>query len=218
MQALIRRPNAPLLFTAMAVAGCLIFGVAISALMLEPSAVVGDRLPELTCLQVAFTPERYTDVFLSFSPEARAAILQLLIPGDVVFAWGYGFMLAGLTALLAMRLPQQWQKAGALVMWAPLAASALDCVEDVFLYSIAGQLVDNPAAVIAAALPLLAGLAAVTKYFLLSVVTPVFGIAGIVKGITHDKSVGAIVLYVVLGLLLFSMVLRPLQQIPPCFQ
>jgi len=201
----------------MAMAGFLIFGFAIGVLMLPPSEIIGARLPDLTCLQVAFTPERYSNVFLSFSAAGQAAIRDLLVPGDIVFAWGYGFMLAGLTGLLAMRLPHQWQSIGALVMWAPLAASALDCIEDVFLYAMAGQLLDNPMSAIAPALPLLAGAAALLKYTALAVITPAFGVAGIIKGMGVDRSIGALVLYVVLGLLLFSMILRPLQQIPPCF-
>ena len=217
MLALMRRPHAPMIFLLMTVGGLVVFGFAIGVLMAAPAALVGDRLPDLTCLQVAFTPDRYTDVFLSFSPESRAAILQLLVPGDVVFAWGYGFMLAGLTGLLALRLPRKWQAVGALVIWAPLAASMLDCIEDTFLYAIAGQLVADPTATVAAALPLLAGIAAVLKYLALVVVTPAYGIAGIFVGLSMDRSLSALVLYVVLGLLLIMMILRPLQQIPPCF-
>lgn len=217
MQALLRTPNAPWLFTAMTVFGVAVFGFAIGALMTEPGAVLGERLPELTCLQVAFTADRYAQVFLGFSPQQQAAILRLLVPGDVVFAWGYGFMLAGLTGLLAIRLPGRWLYYGAIVMWAPLAASTLDCIEDTFLYALAAQLLDDPATVIGPTLPLLAGLAATFKYIALAVVTPAYGVAGIIKGWSVDRSVGALFLYVILGLLLFSMILRPLQQVPPCF-
>ena len=217
MLALIRRPNAPWLFLAMTLAGFAIFGFAIGALMLEPSEALGDRLAELTCLQVAFTPQRYAAVFLSFPAEAQAAIPRLLIPGDVVFAWGYGLQLAGLLGLLAMRLPAGWQPAGALVMWAPLAASTLDCIEDIFLYNSANLLLADPSAALPAAMTLLAGVAATLKYLALAVISPAFGIAGIAKAVGTDRSGAALVLYAVLGLLLFSMVLRPLQQVPPCF-
>jgi len=217
MQSLMRMPNAPRLLGLMVLAGFIIFGFATSVLMLEPSQLLGDRLAEMTCLQVAFVPERYASVFLSFSPEARVAIQQLLFPGDIVFAWGYGFLLAGLTGLLALRLPGDWLKYGALIMWAPLLASMLDCIEDIFLYAAAGQLISDPSSSINVAIPLLAGVAATFKYLALSVVTPVYGIAGIMKGLSTDRSFAALLLYVVLGLLLFSMILRPLQQIPPCF-
>ncbi|MBT8421800.1 MAG: hypothetical protein HKN56_03590 [Gammaproteobacteria bacterium] len=217
MEALLRWRNAPQLCLAMTLAGFAVFGFAISQLMLGPSEVLGDRLAELTCLQVAFTPERYSSVFLSFSAAAQAAIRNLLVPGDVVFAWGYGLQLAGLTGLLALRLPQPWRRVGAIVMWAPLLASALDCVEDVFLYTMAGQLIDNPAATIAPALPLLAGIAATLKYAALALITPTYGLAGIAVGLSVDRRVTSLLLYAIFGLLLVSMILRPAQQIPPCF-
>lgn len=216
MEALMRRPFAPRLFGAMALAGMLIFGFAIGVLMGPPSQVVGDRLAELTCLQIAFTPSRFSDVFLGFTPDMQQAVVQLLVPGDIVFAWGYGFLLAGLTGLLAIRLPGQWQRWGALVMWAPLLASTFDCIEDVFLYGMATRLVADPTAELVALLPLLAGIAATIKYVALVVVTPAYGLAGIGKGLSVDRSVGALLLYAFLGLNLVQMILRPLQQIPPC--
>jgi hypothetical protein len=217
LHALIVRPNAPWLFLATAVAGAGLFGFAIGALMLEPSAALGDRLPELTCLQVAFTPARFSEVFLSFDAGARAAIPRLLAPGDMVFAWGYGLLLAGLTGLLTLRLTGGWQRAGVWVMWAPLVAATLDCVEDVFLYVMADGLLTDPGWAMPGALPLLAGIAASVKYFALSVVTPAFGLAGIVRAVADDRSLVALLLYALLGLFLVSMVLRPAQQIPPCF-
>lgn len=217
MQVLMRRPNSALIFGLLALAGFLIFGIATGVLMAEPAKVVGDRLAELTCLQVAFTPERYAAVFQSFPPDMQRAVLELLLPGDVVFAWGYGFLLAGLIGLLAMRLPRQWQQWGALVFWAPLLAATLDCVEDVFLFAIGTQQVAEPGVAIAASLPLLAGIAATLKYLALSVVTPAYGLAGIVKGLTVDRSLIALLLYLFLGVLLISMMLQPLQRVPLCF-
>jgi len=217
MQVLMRRPNSALYFGLLALAGFLIFGVAIGVLMAEPAKVVGDRLAELTCLQIAFTPERYTAVFQSFPPDMQRAVLKLLLPGDVVFAWGYGLLLAGLIGLLAMRLPGEWQRWGAMIFWAPLLAATLDCVEDVFLFAIGTQQLAEPGVAIAASLPLLAGIAATLKYFALSIVTPAYGLAGIVKGLTFDRSIIALLLYLFLGLLLISMVLQPLQRVPLCF-
>lgn len=216
MESIMRRPNAPWIFGVMAIAGMLIFGFAIGVLMGPPSQVVGDRLAELTCLQVAFTPERFTNVFLAFPPEMQAAVVQLLMPGDLVFAWGYGFLLAGLMGLLVIRLPGKWYRLGALVMWAPLLASTFDCIEDVFLLTMSTQLVADETAVIVPLLPLLAGIAATIKYIALVVVTPAYGLAGIAKGLSVDRSIGALLLYAFLGLNLALMILRPLQQIPPC--
>lgn len=212
-----RRPNSALLFGLMAFAGFVIFGIATGVLMAEPAAVIGERLSELSCLQVAFTPERYAAVFLSFPAEMQRAALALLFPGDIVFAWGYGFLLAGLTGLLALRLPGKWQWWGALVLWAPLFASTLDCVEDIFLYTIGQQFMADSGAEVANALPLLAGIAATLKYFALSVVTPAYGLAGIGKGLTVDRSIGALLLYAFLGMWLVSMIIQPLQRIPLCF-
>jgi hypothetical protein len=217
MQVLMRRPNSALLFGLIALAGFALFGIAIGVLMAEPAKVVGDRLAELTCLQVAFTPERYTAVFQSFPADMQQAALELLFPGDMVFAWGYGLLLAGLTGLLAMRLPGRWQQWGAFIFWAPLLAATFDCVEDVFLFTIGTQQIADPGAAVAAALPLLAGIAALLKYAALSVVTPAYGIAGIGKGLIVDRSVGALLLYAFLGLLLLSMILQPLQRVPLCF-
>ncbi len=214
MQTLMRRPNAPVVFALIAAAGFLIFGFATGVLMAEPAAVVGDRLAELTCLQIAFTPERYSEVFLSFTPAGQRAILALLMPGDIVFAWGYGLLLAGLLGLLAMRLPGKWQQWGAILLWAPLLAATLDCIEDVFLFAAGSQVLSSTR--VAAMLPLLAGTAAVLKYLALSVAAPAYGLAGIGRGLREDRSIGALLLYLFLGLLLIMMVLRPLQQIPPC--
>jgi len=217
MQVLMRRPNTPWLFGLMALAGFGIFGFATSVLMLGPSEVLGTRLSEMTCLQMAFTPERYSAVFLSFSEQQREAIVALLVPGDLVFAWGYGFLLSGLLGLLALRLPGGWQRWGALIMWSPLLASTFDCIEDVFLYTMAQQLVGNPQAVIAAALPMLASIAAILKYTALSVIPPLYGLAGIAKGVFSDRSFASWLVYILLGLLLISMLLKPIQDIPACF-
>jgi len=217
MRALMLRPNAHLLFGGTALVGFLLFGLAIGVLMGPPSQVVGDRLPELTCLQMAFTPARFSGFFLDFPLPMRVAIADLLVPGDLVFAWGYGLLLAGLTGLLAMRLPGRWQTMGALLMWAPLVAATFDCVEDVFLWTLAQQLLADERATVAAALPLLASISATVKYLALVVVTPAYGLAGIAKGIAVDRSAGALLLYGFLGLNLMLIILRPLQQIPPCF-
>ncbi|MEE4186775.1 MAG: hypothetical protein V2J12_13515, partial [Gammaproteobacteria bacterium] len=168
-------------------------------------------------LQVAFTPARFSTFFLAFPQPVRVAIAELLVPGDLVFAWGYGLLLAGLTGLLAMRLPGRWQSTGALLLWAPLVASTFDCVEDVFLWTMAQQLLADESARLAAALPLLASLAATLKYLALVVVTPAYGLAGIAKGFGVDRSIGALLLYGFLGLNLMLIILRPLQQLPPCF-
>lgn len=197
----------------MTLAGVGIFGFATGVLMAPFASVLGDRLPELTCLQVAFTGARFADVFGSFTPEQQAAIAQLLIPGDVVFAWGYGLLLTGLLGLLTLRLPGGWQRAGRVLMWTPLVASALDCIEDLFLHALAVA----PAGSDPGLLPLLAGIAATLKYLNLSVLAPAYGIAGSIKGMTHDRRAGGLVIYLLVVVNALAFVARPLQQIPACF-
>jgi hypothetical protein len=214
---LLRLPYASRVFAAMSFAGLGIFILAVAVLMQPAASIVGERTAELVCFQLAFTAERATEIVLSFPQEGREAIGQLLVPGDLALAWGYGLVLAGLLGLLTMRLPGKWLRAGAFFMWAPLLATVLDCVENMFLYSTVSQLAANPTAVIAPAIPMLAGLAATAKWLALSVVTPAYGFAGIAKGITIDRRVSSWVVYGLLAMTLFSMVQKPLQDIPPCF-
>jgi len=218
MQTLLRMPRAPLTFSAMAVFGVIVFGLAVGVLMQPPVQIVGmDRTSELVCLQLAFTPERAAAVVLAFPEEARPAIADLLVPGDLALAWGYGFLLAGLTALLVMRLTGAWFRVGAIAMWIPLVASTFDCIENAFLYAIVVALAENPDAVIVAFLPLMAGIASSIKWVALCVLTPAFGFAGIVKGMTIDRSWSALIIYVLLFVSLLSMVMKPVQDIPACF-
>ena len=134
MQKLFRMTRASFFFAAMSLAGLGIGAFAIGRLMLPNSAPLGDRMGEMTCLQLAFTAERASSLIGSFPAEAQAAMRALLVPGDITFAWSYGFILAGLVALLARRLDGAWFRAGAVAMWFPIAASVLDVIEDVFLF------------------------------------------------------------------------------------
>jgi len=218
MQTLLRAPRAPLNFSLIAVLGVIVFGLAVGVLMQPPVQIVGqERTSELVCLQLAFTPERAGAVVLAFPQEARVAINQLLVPGDIALAWGYGLLLAGLTGLLAMRLPGKWFTVGAVIMWVPLLASTLDCIENAFLYSIVGMLANDPGAAVPATLTVLAGIVSTLKWIALSVVTPAYGLAGIVKGLQVDRSWSALIIYALLFMTLLSMVVKPIQDIPPCF-
>lgn len=201
----------------MTLVGVGVFAFAVGVLMLPHSAVLGDRLPELTCLQVAFTPARATAIVSSFTAEQQLAVSRLLVPGDVTFAWGYGLVLAGLVGLLARRLEGRWQTAGAIVMWLPLVASLLDVTEDLFLHAIVATAIEHPAATVEPALPALAGIAATVKYVALAILTPAYSIAGILRGLMVDRRAGALLVYFLLLLACISMVMRPLQQIPDCF-
>jgi len=217
VQALLRVPRGGLIFSCIALAGIGIFAFAVGVLMLPYSPIVGDRMAELTCLQLAFTPERAGALITSFSPEIQVAIAKLLIPGDITFAWFYGFLLAGLLALLARRLKGAWFRAGAIAMWFPLIASVLDVTEDIFLHQMVTLLIDNPAAAIPAILPMLGSLAASFKYLFLSILTPAFAVAGSIQGLRTDRRVGALVTYFLVCLVALSMVPKLLNEAPACF-
>lgn len=218
MQRLLRAPRAALLMSLVALSGVLIFGLAVGVLMQPAVQIVGmERTAELVCLQLAFTPERAAGVVLGFPEAARAGIAQLLVPGDLALAWGYGLLLTGLMALLAIRLPQPWLSVGAIAMWMPLLATLLDCIENAFLYTIVTGLVAAPDVLPAAFLTVAAGVISSLKWIALCIVTPAFGFAGIAKGLTVDRSWSALIIYLLLFVVLLSMVLKPIQDIPVCF-
>jgi hypothetical protein len=217
MNALLNSPRGGWWLSAIALSGIGVFAFAIGALMLPHSELLGDRRSELVCLQMAFTSVRATALLMTFSPEQQVAIANLLVPGDMVFAWFYGLLLAGLVGLLVRRLDGAWRRVGAVMIWMPLAASLFDVVEDAFLYSIVAQLVENPSMIVMSELPLFAGIAATLKYLLLAVVVPLFSVAGVAQGLRTDRSMGALVVYALLLVVCASMVMPPLQQIPVCF-
>jgi hypothetical protein len=154
---------------------------------------------------------------LSFPPEARAAMGALLIPGDFMLAWGYGLQLAGLIGLLAIRLPAPWQRIGAVAMWIPLLATALDCIENLFLYSIVTSIAADPAAVIAPLVTIMGSTVATLKWVALSVLTPAYGFAGIYQGVLTDRRATSWLVYLLLAATLAGMIIKPIQDIPACF-
>ena len=207
------RSRAPWAFGLMALAGFLLFGLATGIIMAPHAAVIGDRLSDMTCLQVAFTTPRMMAVLGSFSAEERAAIAQLLVPGDMIFALAYGLLLSGLLGLLTLRLPPAWQRWGFVLMWAPLAATGLDWLENLALVHLASIFPARGPGW----LPLAAGLLATLKYLCLSIAAPAYGIAGSIKGFTIDRRTGALLLYAFVILNAIAFFLRPAQQIPACF-
>lgn len=218
MQSLLRAPRASLIFSLMAFAGLGLFIFAIAVLMKAPSEVVAqERTAELVCLQLAFVPARATEVLLNFTAEERTAIAQLLVPGDIGLAWGMGLTLAGLTGLLAIRLPGAWLRAGAVFMWIPLLASTFDSIEDIFLYSVVSQLAVDAAAEIAPTLTVLASIAATIKYIALIGITPAFGIAGIAKGLSVDRRWPSLIVYVLLALAILSIAPSSYLNIAACY-
>ncbi|HJP05749.1 MAG: hypothetical protein QGG65_04090 [Gammaproteobacteria bacterium] len=218
MQQLLRAPQAPLMFSLVAATGLCLFIFAIAVLMQPASSVVSqERTAELICLQLAFVPERAAAVVLNFSVEERKAITQLLVPGDIGLTWGMGLTLAGLISLLAMRLPGNWLRVGAFIMWAPFVSATFDSIEDIFLFTIVSQFVVDAAAAINPTLTFLASTAATIKFIALIVVTPAFGIAGIVKGLSVDRSISALIVYLLLAFAIISIAPSSYQGIAACF-
>ncbi len=218
MQQLLRAPQAPLMFSLVAATGLCLFIFAIAVLMQPASSVVSqERTAELICLQLAFVPERAAAVVLNFSAEERKAITQLLVPGDIGLTWGMGLTLAGLISLLAMRLPGNWLRVGAFIMWAPFVSATFDSIEDIFLFTIVSQFVVDAAAAINPTLTFLASTAATIKFIALIVVTPAFGIAGIVKGLSVDRSISALIVYLLLAFAIISIAPSSYQGIAACF-
>ena len=176
MQALFNSPRGSLIFSLIALAGLGVFVLAVGVVMQPAAQAVGqERLSELVCLQLAFTPDRAQAVVLGFEAPAREGITSLLVPGDMLLAWGYGLVLFGLLGLVLVRLPADWQSAGSIWIWAPLAASVLDCLENIFLYAIVAPLVDNPDAVVSPVLTAVGSSVATLKWVALAVITPAFG-------------------------------------------
>ena len=106
---------------------------------------------------------------MAFDVAMQRAIAAMLVPGDLLLAWGYGLTLAGLVGLMARRFDGAWRRAGAIAMWFPIAAAVLDCIEDAFLYGIVTQLIADPSSTVSSASPAFAGIAATLKYTFLCV-------------------------------------------------
>jgi len=217
LKRLIDMPRGGWILSCVALSGIGVFIFAVAILMGPYAEAVGDRRNELMCLQVAFTPARAAAVVQSFSPEAQQAIAALLVPGDVVFAFFYGLLLAGLVGLLARCLDGAWRRAGTIAMWFPLIASCFDVIEDLFLQVVVLQLINAPDATVSPMLTTFAGLAATAKYIALCGLTPAYSIGGIVRGIRTNRRISAWIVYVLVILVVVSICMPVVQQMPKCF-
>jgi len=218
MQALLGNQSATKLLLAFVVAGMVIFGTAIGALMSPYTDIIGmDRLGALTCLQMAGTPERALRFLAEYNATELAAVRGLLIPGDVVFAWGYGLVFSGLLGLLTLRLDGAWRKAGAILMWAPLLASVFDVFEDLGLYNLVSHAIDTTPAELSPTVTLVTTINASIKYFLLAVVGPVYGLLGTFQAVRTHRSAGSWAVYISVVVVAASMAQKPLSEIPACF-
>jgi len=111
--------------------------------------------------ELAFTTERAEAILLAWGPAGQAAARHSLWV-DYGFMPSYGLLFAGITLLIARGVTGKWQAAGLTLTPAPLAAAALDAIENVMLLITLGGA--SPAPV------LVAGVCASIKFGLLMLV------------------------------------------------
>lgn len=189
-----------------AVLGLLIFVLALTLLMLPYSRQIDESGgADLTCLQIPFTENKAQEIVASYGPEARAAARQLHLPGDLIFPVSYGLLYASLLALIVRKQEGSLLRLGMIAILFPLIAMIFDWLENLFILRMLVVYADPIRS--APLLPLIGGIAGSIKYLFLSILTPLYGLAGIVALIVHRRigGISQILLYgVILSLLLFN--------------
>ena len=216
----LQAPNAQRWLVAMVVAGLAIFVLSLSTLMVPYSSVIEESGgKDLTCLQIPYTRARAAAVINSYDDEARAAARSLHLPGDLIFPVGYALLYSGLIGLIIRRQEGGWLQVGLVAMLFPFAAMVLDWIENFFILRMLTIAADSSTEAIPAWMPALGGLAGTLKYLFLSLLTPLFGMAVIVKSIVTNQprpTVGLAVIYLVaFGMFAFSL-FQLFTEIPPC--
>lgn len=113
--------------------------------------------------ELAFTPQRVEAILEAWGPEVEPYARQELLI-DFAFMPSYAFLFAGLTLLVARLAPAgALRRAGLWMVLLPFIAAVLDALENAMLLSMLGR-----AGAIAAAPPLVAGVAASLKFGLLA--------------------------------------------------
>ncbi len=114
--------------------------------------------------ELAFTPQRVEAILEAWGPQVEPYARQQLLV-DFAFMPSYAFLFGGLTLLVARLAPAgTLRRVGLWMALLPFIAAVLDAVENVMLLSMLGH-----AGSIAAAPPLVAGVAASLKFALLAV-------------------------------------------------
>ena len=184
MTARIKSPNAQRWLIAMVIAGLLIFALSLSILMVPYSSVIEESGgKDLTCLQVPYTKSRAAVVIDSYNDEARSAARSLHLPGDLLFPIGYALLYSGLIGLIVRHQEGRWLHVGLIVMFFPFVAMVLDWVENAFILQMLTIAIDRSTDAIPAWMPAVSGLVGTLKYIFLSLLTPLFGIALIVRSL-----------------------------------
>jgi hypothetical protein len=220
MEPFIRSAQAQRWLVAMVAAGLLIFVLALSMLMVPYSNVIEERGgSDLTCLQLPYTRSRAAAIISSYDSEARAAARSLHLPGDMIFPAGYALLYSGLIGLVIRRQQGAWLRVGLIVMLLPFAAMTLDWIENLFILRMLAISAERSADAIPAWMPALGSLAGTLKYLLLSLLTPLFGLALILwsTATRHPPLTASLAITYLVALTMFGFSLFQLfTEIPPC--
>lgn len=184
MTAKIKSANVHYWLIAMVVAGLLIFVLSLSFLMVPYSSLIEENGgQDLTCLQIPYTKARAAAVINSYNDQARSAARSLHLPGDLLFPIGYALLYSGLIGLIVRHQEGRWLRVGLVVMLFPFIAMVFDWVENAFILRMLAIATEQSADAISAWMPAVSGLVGTLKYLFLSVLTPLFGIALIIRSL-----------------------------------
>lgn len=220
MEQFIKSPRSDRWFIGMVVVGLFIFSLSLAVLMVPYSAIIEENDGgDLTCLHVPFTTSRAAAILNSYNAEALEAARSLHFPGDLLFPVGYALLYAGLIGLLLRGQQGWWLRAGLVVLAMPFVAMLFDWIENLFILRMLAITAEEGAAAIPARLPLFGGIAGSLKYFALSVIGPLFGIALIIRSTLIRQpplSRGLLVTYLVALLLLGFNLVQLITGVLPC--
>jgi hypothetical protein len=208
-------------FFAASILGLVLFGLALSTMMLPYSRIIEERSSQdLTCLHVPFTQARAAAIIDDYDSAARAAARSLHFPGDTLFPLGYALMYGGLIGLIVNRQEGVWLRVGAVVIFFPFVAMVFDWIENLFILRMLAIATSQSTSAIPGWLPLFGGIAGSIKYVVLSVLAPLYGIAAIVRSFAVRQTavkLGLVVLDLVAAAWLVFNVYRLVSEVLPCF-
>lgn len=220
MTARIKSPNAQRWLIAMVVAGLAIFALSLSLLMVPYSSVIEESGgKDLTCLQIPYTKARAAAIIDSYNNEARSAARALHLPGDLLFPIGYALLYGGLIGLIVRQQEGRWLRVGLIVMFFPFVAMVLDWVENAFILRMLTIATEQSTDAIPAWMPAVSGLVGTLKYLFLSLLTPLFGIALIVRSLAARQpalTVGIGVTYLFAFFMFAFSLFQLFTEVAPC--
>jgi hypothetical protein len=204
----------------MVVAGLAIFALSLSLLMVPYSSVIEESGgKDLTCLQIPYTKARAAAIIDSYNNEARSAARALHLPGDLLFPIGYALLYGGLIGLIVRQQEGRWLRVGLIVMFFPFVAMVLDWVENAFILRMLTIATEQSTDAIPAWMPAVSGLVGTLKYLFLSLLTPLFGIALIVRSLVARQpalTVGLGVTYLFAFFMFAFSLFQLFTEVAPC--